>query len=197
MADLDYIDICLECLIPVEGKRKCPNCNNKLTRIASLAFETMRILKDKGWKPTSCNLHGYGSNRTVSISFDGHTPSRGVHGEMRCQLNEKDGAVCSTWREKTTVGAYREAHEWADEASTFKHDLPFNLDLCSKCSVQHPVEWLHGICQCPCAGLVGSEKPGATGPYGFYRGFPEKCIYLAEQVMTRHKVAISLGVVLE
>ena len=197
MADWDWIDVCLNCMTPVEKFRRCPLCEGKIKRISSLAFETLRMLRDKGYKPLSCRLLGFGKNKSVAVVFDGYSPGRGVHGEMHCQLDKENRAVCSTWRVKGGSQAYREAHEWSQETTPLKRNLPFNRELCCKCSEQHSVEWLHGVCQCPRAGLLGSEKPGATGPYEFERGLPHDCLYLAEQVMTRHKVAASLDVELE
>jgi len=197
MADLDSIDVCLKCLTPVEGSWVCPTCGSKLKRMASLAFETVRILRGKGWNPISCKLSGYSGKKGVVVVFDGYSPGRGVHGEMRCQLDKENRPVCSTWRERSGVSAYREAYEWADEASTLRRNLPFNRMLCQQCAPQHDSVWFHGTVECPCAGLLGSSKPGATGPHEFERGFPEKCVYLAEQVMTRPEVAQSLGVRLD
>ncbi len=195
MADLYFIDVCFECLTPVERCRRCPVCGGNLKRICSFGFETMMILSNKGYKPISCRLLGYGRNKGVMLVFSGHSPGCGVHGEMKMQLDEENLAVCSTWKHnRDSTAAYRKAYEWSQEAMELKSALPFNRKLCSKCGPQHDVEWLHGVCQCPSAGLLGSDKHGATGPHEFGSGLPKACFYLAEQVMTRHEVARTFGV---
>jgi len=191
MADLDWIDICPQCFVPVEGCRKCPQCGEKLKRIASLGFEMMRILRDKGWKPIEFKLTGYGKNRGVSVVFDGQSPGRGVHGEMRCQLTEEGLPVCTTWRERGSVGSYREAYEWAQEASTFRNNFPFNRSLCEMCTEQFDANWLHGNCMCP------ETEPDVMSDgkalREFARGLPDRCLYLVEQTITRPERERELG----
>jgi len=193
MADTDSVSICFDCMIPVEGCRRCPLCRGSLKRIGSLGFEILRKLKRKGYKPVSCKFLGYSGNREVSIEFDGYSPGRGVHGEMRPQLSKEGRPTCTTWRVKSKLEVYREADEWVEESTEFSRQLPFNRDLCSLCAEQFDVEWFHGRCRCPCAGLLDSDKPGATGPHEFWKGLPDRCIYLAEQVMTRPDIIRSLG----
>ena len=193
MAELDWIDICVGCMVPVEKSRRCPLCGADLRRICSLGFETMRTLRGKGYKPVSCKLHGFAKNKSVVVVFDGYSPGRGVHGEMRCQLDDDNRAVCSTWRERGKTESYRQAYEWAQEANPLSRNLPFNRELCEKCGLQDDVQWLHGTCQCPCAGLLDSDKPGSRGPHEFWKGFPDGCFYLAEQVMTRERVVRACG----
>ena len=188
MANLDFIDVCVDCFMPIEGLKRCPDCGGRTERINSLALEIIRTLKDKQYKPLSCCVLGYGNNKCVSVVFDGHSPGRGVHLEMNTQI-DKDGRIaCST-----RLGAgvlHSVVYEWAVEAPELSRALPFNRSFCEMCAPQSEVLWLGGVCNCPCNAQSGRD----TGDREFGHGFPERCPYLAEQVMTKHRVAESLGV---
>lgn len=186
MADLDVsLWVCEDCLSPVEGSSRCPACGGCLFMCDPLAFQIWRTLFERGWQVESIKVRGHSSDKNVAVTFRDISPGYSGVNRMQCQLTEDQKPVCVTSLRQPKVAAFRHTYEWAMEAPVLRDAVPFNRMVCELCTDQHDVEWLHGQCSCPCAGLLGSDKPGATGPHWFSKGFPRKCPYIAEQLMTK------------
>ena len=185
---VDNIDMCMKCAVAVEGLRMiCPRCGGKLKRVDSMAFQAMVILRRKGYSPVEVKSRGIGKEKVVVVRFEGFSPGRGVHNEMKCTM--EDGlAVCSTLSWNQRANRYETLLDWAREACNLERRVPYNRELCERCCEQPDEKWMHGICSCPAKGMIGSSKPGPFGDIEMRKLFPKKCLYLVEQTVTQEEL---------
>ena len=193
MADLDWIYFCWTCMAPVEGCRKCPQCKGDLRRMVSTCLVSVLQLHEKGWNIIWCRLEDIGAKQTVSAGFSGHSPGKMKGCHIRTFYRQGEGkqepvGTCCTSRR---TGGFRDFYDWACKVPTFADSVPFNRKFCERCHEQHDDDWFHGSCHCPAS--RGDVNPGGIGHHEFRDGLPDKCFYVAEQVMTRPEVLRDLG----
>jgi len=186
MAKADSVDMCMKCALAVDMGILCPECGDGLTRLDSRAFQAVLIIRRRGWKPVKVKSKGIGKEKVVVVLFDGYSPGCGIHGEMKTRL-EHGKAACVTipWRSSSR---FKNLLEWAEEVREPPSRVPFNRELCEKCHGQSDAKWLHGICDCPRAGLLDDEEAVGTIPREFGKGIPRNCLYIVEQTVTRDDV---------
>lgn len=197
MADLDIINICGECLHPVEGSSSCPKCGVPVKSVPSLLLSTLRTLKVKGWiveewKEDSIMDSGFAKGkcmgRCISLKFYLFAPPTTHHTLPEIKDMKPWVVVQTEGGVGANIDVYRHLYDWAKEVPNFT--VPFAQDFCDLCHQQGAGWYFSGV-YCPVKIRSKKENPPMSMKshycwhrHKFAEGYPEGCVYVVEQVMT-------------
>ena len=180
MADLDIITICKKCLHPVERLILCPVCGVETKKVYSVLLATLRKLRVKGWIVEDWTEKwgdDAGDGFGIRLRFRNFAPP--MSATVVPEIRDLRPWVLSM-HEQNVMTAYRNLYNWARDVPVFA--VPFAQDFCDMCR-QQGADWYFSRCYCP-----ANEVKIAFTKHNHIRlfadGYPEKCAYAVEQVMT-------------
>ena len=170
MDSLGTISVCEKCLREV-CVGLCSVCGKSPVRMSPLLLATFRVLRAKGWVVKQWSVidevtNGY----IVGLRFFLFAPPPVV--PIVPDVKSMEPWVLSGEQWVGISIAYGQLYKWARQAPIFV--VPFAQDFCDLCK-QQGADWHFSRCRCP----VGKGMF-----HRFADGYPEKCAYAVEQVLT-------------
>ena len=176
MSDLEDIRVCEKCL-KKRDVEVCPKCNKTTVVMPSILLATLRVLKAKGWvvcewKKELCSDEDYSVR--LRFKFFAPPPEFPVVPDI---TNIEPWLLTFKAGVRAKEQVYRALYQWAAIAPEFM--VPFAQDFCDLCK-QQGADWYFSRCRCPI-----NRARAEGGQYrNFGDGYPEKCVYIVEQIIT-------------